>query len=139
LNKGGNIGGYTALLSFVPELKLSAVVLWNGGQDEFAASDGQSESHLAPHPTGATAVQVSSSLTLCACLAAIYDTIIPPLVSALTPLQPVPSMGPRPDDYLGTYAPTNPHTINATVLVCSHRVISSEAFLDSHCRIVSSF
>jgi CubicO group peptidase (beta-lactamase class C family) len=38
-NKGGNIGGYTALVSFVYHYGLSIVVLLNGAADEFAISD----------------------------------------------------------------------------------------------------
>ena len=39
-NKGGNIGGYTALFSFVPELDLTVNILWNtAGPSEFDASD----------------------------------------------------------------------------------------------------
>lgn len=32
--KGGNLGGATALFSFVPELRLSLIALWNTGGDE---------------------------------------------------------------------------------------------------------
>lgn len=37
--KGGNVPGYTALLAFVPEIKLSLSVLWSGGTDELGASE----------------------------------------------------------------------------------------------------
>ena len=36
--KGGNVPGYTALVAFVPELKVSLSVLWSGQTDEFGAS-----------------------------------------------------------------------------------------------------
>lgn len=39
-NKGGNLSGYSTLFSFIPELQLSVMVAWNGGANEFGASDG---------------------------------------------------------------------------------------------------
>ena len=51
--KGGNVPGFTALLAFVPELRLSVSALFSGQADEFGASQ------------------------------KIFDTLLPPLVDAL--------------------------------------------------------
>ena len=46
--KGGNVVGYTALLAFVPEIKLSLSVLWSGSTNEFEASELAMNSLLPP-------------------------------------------------------------------------------------------
>ncbi|CAI8001938.1 Putative beta-lactamase-like 1 [Geodia barretti] len=39
LRKGGNIDGYSALFSYIPELKLGLNILWSGSIDEFFTSN----------------------------------------------------------------------------------------------------
>ena len=74
LMKGGNLGGYTALLWGVPSMRLSAAVLLNGAADEFELGD------------------------------LLSKTLVPPMAAALAALQPEPAPGPRPTDYVGRYA-----------------------------------
>jgi CubicO group peptidase (beta-lactamase class C family) len=74
-NKGGNLNGYTALFSLVPELQLSLVALWNGGVDEFNVSQALWTPLLAGFSQALTALQ---------------------------PLTPAPT-GPAPLDYVGQF------------------------------------
>ena len=46
--KGGNVPGYTALMAFVPELKLSLSILWSGHADEFGGSEQAFDRILTP-------------------------------------------------------------------------------------------
>ena len=46
--KGGNVPGYSAMMAFVPELKLSLSILWNGGADEFGWSEKAFDQLLTP-------------------------------------------------------------------------------------------
>lgn len=72
--KGGNLGGATALMSFVPELRLSLVALWNTGGDETLVA----ESAWPPLVTGFRDV--------------------------LATMQPAAPVSPAPADYVGTFA-----------------------------------
>jgi len=74
--KGGNIDGYSALLSVVPELQLGVVILWNGGADELGTSD------------------------------LLYSTLIPAFKTALASIQPAPPQPKDPKVFIGTYANT---------------------------------
>jgi len=76
--KGGNIQGYASVVAMVPELRLSAVVMWNGQVDEFAVSD------------------------------ALWDILLPAFETALLALQPPPALPPNPAQYAGTYASRDP-------------------------------
>jgi CubicO group peptidase (beta-lactamase class C family) len=76
LSKGGNLPGYTALVSLVPELNVSVIALFNGGADEFAFGD------------------------------ALFDILLPPLAAALAQLDPHPAGNPGPRGstfYTGVY------------------------------------
>lgn len=85
LRKGGNLPGYTALFSFLPELRLAAAATWNGGIDEFVSSE-----RLWAPLLGET----SPGTGFPAALAAIQPDPAPP--------------GPHPADYVGSYESTPP-------------------------------
>lgn len=72
--KGGNVPGFTALLAFVPELRLSVSLLFNGAADEFGASQ------------------------------FIFDTLLPPFVDMLKETDPDKPRQPTDQDlFLGNY------------------------------------
>ncbi|XP_062513300.1 putative beta-lactamase-like 1 [Corticium candelabrum] len=71
--KGGNVPGYSALFSFIPELQLGVNILWSGAIDENNAS------------------------------VVVYDILIPALTNALSSVQPKPGYPSKPANYEGTY------------------------------------
>jgi len=83
--KGGNIDGYSALFSVIPELQIGLSILWNGQTDEYAFST------------------------------AGYDILIPALVSALMEMQPVPPQPSNPSAYYGTYTVSGQSYFNCVI------------------------
>jgi CubicO group peptidase (beta-lactamase class C family) len=73
LRKGGNVDGYSALLSYVPDLKLGLNILWSGSYDEFITSNSA------------------------------YDIILPAFVEYLMSVQPPYPYPPNPTEYEGVY------------------------------------
>ena len=71
--KGGNVPGYSALLAFIPELKLSISVLWSGAADEFGASN------------------------------ALFDGILPPFVAMLAAAEAPPLQPASPQSFVGVF------------------------------------
>ena len=92
-SKGGNILGYTALISMVSELSLSTVIMWNGSQDVFKVIDG------------------------------VHDILLPALVKALIPLQPEPNPGPSPKEYTGIYTSDVFHDSPVSVSILKGKLI----------------
>eukprot|EP01116_Phalansterium_solitarium_P017147 TRINITY_DN414_c0_g1_i1.p1 TRINITY_DN414_c0_g1~~TRINITY_DN414_c0_g1_i1.p1 ORF type:complete len:245 (-),score=72.94 TRINITY_DN414_c0_g1_i1:96-830(-) len=72
-SKGGNVDGYSALVSLVPELQLGLTMLWNGGVDEFAWANSS------------------------------WSVLLPAFVSALSLLQPPVPLPPNISSYVGFY------------------------------------
>lgn len=93
LTKGGNVLGYSALFSFVPELKLGVSVLMSGAADEFKVG------------------QIG------------YNLFIPAFVEALTKLQQPFPYPPTPSIYEGTYSLGLPNVPNITIATYDKQLV----------------
>lgn len=73
MNKGGNLAGYSSVISFVPQLQLSVSVIFTGGANEEGVSD------------------------------TIWPPLLVAFHDVLMPLQAPANPGPAPSQYWGTY------------------------------------
>jgi len=83
--KGGNIDGYSALLSFVPELQLGISILWNGQASE-----------------------TDTART-------VYSILIPAFVKVLSSMQPPPPQPKNSSVYIGKYIVKDSNSLYAII------------------------